>query len=59
VEARDFALWLKTSKKPPRQRRPDAPAPGSVITGAIKWSDAIFASVQVRRVRAHTLWLSP
>ena len=35
AEARDFALWLKTSKKPPRQRRPDAPAPGSVnpITG--------------------------
>jgi site-specific recombinase XerD len=35
VEARDFALWLKTSKKPPRPRRPDAPAPGSVnpVTG--------------------------
>ena len=35
TEARDFALWLKTSKKPLRQRRPDAPAPGSVnpITG--------------------------
>ncbi|MFI0716403.1 hypothetical protein ACH4SK_38580 [Streptomyces inhibens] len=35
VEARDFALWLKTTKKPPRQRRPDAPVPGSVnpITG--------------------------
>ncbi len=30
AEARDFALWLKSSKKPPRQRRPDAPAPGSV-----------------------------
>src|SRR6266545_140174 len=30
VEARDFALWLKITKKPPRQRRPDAPAPGSV-----------------------------
>jgi hypothetical protein len=27
VEARDFALWLKNSKKPLRQRRPDAPAP--------------------------------
>jgi Phage integrase, N-terminal SAM-like domain len=26
AEARDFALWLKTTKKPPRQRRPDAPA---------------------------------
>ncbi|MDX3605922.1 MULTISPECIES: hypothetical protein [Streptomyces] len=35
VEARDFALWLKTTKKPPRQRRPDAPSPGSVnpVTG--------------------------
>ncbi|MEV8109135.1 site-specific integrase [Streptomyces sp. NPDC088135] len=35
VEARDFALWLKTTKKPPRQRRPDAPPPGSVnpVTG--------------------------
>ncbi|MFF2518570.1 hypothetical protein [Streptomyces sp. NPDC058086] len=35
VEARDFAPWLKTAKKPPRQRRPDAPTPGSVnpITG--------------------------
>lgn len=28
AEARDFALWLKTVKKPPRQRRPDAPRPG-------------------------------
>jgi integrase len=35
VEARDFALWLKTARKPARQRRPDAPAPGSVnpVTG--------------------------
>ncbi|WIX85718.1 site-specific integrase [Amycolatopsis sp. DG1A-15b] len=35
VEARDFALWLKTSKKPPRPRRADAPAAGSVnpVTG--------------------------
>jgi hypothetical protein len=30
VEARDFASWLKIAKKPPPQRRPDAPAPGSV-----------------------------
>jgi integrase len=29
-EARDFALWLKVVKKPARQRRPDAPAAGSV-----------------------------
>ena len=35
AEARDFALWLKTARKPVRQRRPDAPAPGSVnpVTG--------------------------
>jgi len=35
VEARDFALWLKTAKKPPRQRRPVAPAAGAVnpVTG--------------------------
>src|SRR5437773_8829902 len=35
AEARDFALWLKISKEPPRQRRPDAPARGSVnpVTG--------------------------
>jgi site-specific recombinase XerD len=35
AEARDFALWLKTVRKPLRQRRPDAPAPGSVnpVTG--------------------------
>ena len=35
AEARDFALWLKTVKKPARPRRPDAPAPGTVnpLTG--------------------------
>ena len=35
AEARDFALWLKTVRKPVRQRRPGAPAPGSVnpVTG--------------------------
>ncbi|MGY4920736.1 hypothetical protein ACWD9K_37330 [Streptomyces sp. 900116325] len=35
AEARDFALWLTMVKKPPRPRRPDAPAPGSVnpVTG--------------------------
>ena len=35
AEARDFALWLKTVRKPVRQRRPDAAAPGSVnpVTG--------------------------
>jgi site-specific recombinase XerD len=35
AEARDFALWLKTVRKPSRPRRPDAPAPGTVnsLTG--------------------------
>jgi integrase len=35
AEARDFALWLKTARKPARPRRPDAPAPGAVnpLTG--------------------------
>jgi site-specific recombinase XerD len=35
AEARDFALWLKTVEKPPRQRRADAPVAGSVnpVTG--------------------------
>ncbi len=35
AEARDFAFWLKTARKPVRHRRPDAPAPGSVnpVTG--------------------------
>jgi len=31
----------------------------AVITGAIKWSDAIFAFGQVRRLRGDTHWLSP
>lgn len=35
AEARDVAVLLKTAKKPPRQRRPNAPLPGSVnaVTG--------------------------
>src|SRR5438552_17520375 len=35
VEARDFALWLKTARKPARQCRAEAPAPASVdpVTG--------------------------
>jgi integrase len=37
VEARDFALWLKTATKPARQRRPDAPVAGAVnpVTGKV------------------------
>jgi hypothetical protein len=35
AEARDFALWLKSTAKPARPRRPGAPAAGSVnpLTG--------------------------
>jgi hypothetical protein len=35
LAARDFALWLKTARKPERPRRRGAPAPGSVnpVTG--------------------------
>lgn len=35
AEARDFALWLKTTKKPTRPRRTGAPSPGSInpVTG--------------------------
>ena len=53
TEARDFALWLKTSKKPLRQRRPDAPAPGSVnpITGKAT-SGANYAARTRRHARA-------
>ncbi|MEV6636413.1 tyrosine-type recombinase/integrase [Actinoplanes sp. NPDC051470] len=50
VEARDFAFWLKIAKKPSRQRRPDAPAPGSVnpVTGK-----ATPASNYAARTRRH------
>jgi integrase len=49
VEARDFALWLKTSKKPPRQRRPDAPAAGSVNPVTGKTTPAENYSPRTRR----------
>jgi site-specific recombinase XerD len=49
VEARDFALWLKTSKKPPRQRRPSAPAPGSVNLVTGKATPAGNYSARTRR----------
>src|SRR4029450_9293996 len=47
--------------------QPDLPRPAwtaenrrlAVITGAIKWGDANFAFVQVRRLRAHTPWPPP
>jgi predicted AAA+ superfamily ATPase len=39
----------------------DIEGPGStpVITGAIKWGDANFAFVQLRRLRGHTPWPPP
>ncbi|MER6390499.1 hypothetical protein ABT236_18765 [Streptomyces sp. NPDC001523] len=53
VEARDFALWIKTTKKPPRRRRPDAPAPGSVnpVTGKAAPGDNYAARTR-RHARA-------
>ena len=35
AEARDYALWLARTRKPPRQRRRDGPVPGAVnpVTG--------------------------
>ena len=35
AEARDYALWLARTRKPPRQRRRDSPPPGAVnpVTG--------------------------
>ena len=41
------------------QERRVAQRYGRIITGAIKWSDANFALVQVRGLRSHTLWPSP
>jgi integrase len=49
AEARDFALWLKTVKKPARQRRPDAPAPGSVNTVTGKTTPGENYAARTRR----------
>ncbi|MFG3001820.1 tyrosine-type recombinase/integrase [Streptomyces sp. NPDC048340] len=53
AEARDFALWLKMVKKPPRPRRPDAPAPGSVnpVTGK-RYAGENYAARTRRHARA-------
>ena len=50
AEARDFALWLKTARKPARPRRPDAPVPGSVnpLTGK-----AVPGQTYAARTRRH------
>jgi integrase len=49
VEARDFALWLKTVEKPARQRRPDAPAAGAVNSVTGKASPGGNYAVRTRR----------
>jgi hypothetical protein len=49
VEARDFALWLKTATKPARQRRPDAPAAGSINPVTGKASPGRNYSARTRR----------
>lgn len=53
AEARDFALWLKTVKKPPRPRRPDTPPPGSInpVTGK-RYIGENYASRTRRHARA-------
>jgi integrase len=53
AEARDFALWLKTTRKPVRLRRPDAPVPGSVnpVTGKTAPGDHYAARTR-RHARA-------
>ncbi|GCB52742.1 site-specific integrase [Streptomyces sp. NL15-2K] len=53
VEARDFALWLQTVKKPPRPRRPDAPPPGSInpVTGK-RYPGEHYAARTRRHARA-------
>jgi len=49
AEARDFALWLKNSRKRPRQRRPDAPAPGSVNPVTGKATPGVNYAARTRR----------
>jgi site-specific recombinase XerD len=52
-EAADFMLWLTTTCKPERRRRPDAPAPGSInpITGK-RYPGRVYAVRTVRHNRA-------
>ncbi|WP_328665170.1 hypothetical protein [Streptomyces sp. NBC_00328] len=56
VEARDFALWLKTVKKPLQPRRPDAPSPGSInpVTGKQYRASTTQLGLGVRSSR--TFW---
>ena len=49
AEARDFALWLKTSKKPLRQRRAGAPVPGSVNPVTGKPTSGVNYAARTRR----------
>jgi integrase len=53
AHARDFALWLACVAKPPRRRRADAPAPGSVnaLTGK-PYAGLGYAARTRRHVRA-------
>jgi site-specific recombinase XerD len=52
-EAADFMLWLSTTRKPARRRRPDAPTPGSInpITGK-PYPGETYAVRTVRHNRA-------
>ncbi len=49
LEARDFMLWLETVAKPPRQRRADAPPPGSVNPITHKAYPSRYYAARTRR----------
>jgi site-specific recombinase XerD len=49
AEARDYALWLAQARKPPRRRRPDSPAPGTVNAVTGKTYPGVTYAVTTRR----------
>ena len=53
TEARDYALWLAQACKPPRHRRRDSPAPGTVnpVTGK-PYPAGTYATATRRHARA-------
>ena len=53
AEARDYALWLARTRKPPRHRRQDGPAPGAVnpVTGKPHPAET-YAAATRRHARA-------
>jgi integrase len=53
AEARDYALWLARTRKPPRQRRGGSPAPGAVnpVTGK-QYPAETYSAATRRHARA-------